>query len=207
MAALLSRLQFTTANYIDHFHVLPEPIWIPTHLDLTPLNYSICIFIVGDVELVTSVADKLLSGFRPSTLSQCWRTWMDFMAFQVTAVLLPHQVTVQLLLSLLECVHQNGIAHTQLQNYLTVIKASYIIHGLDTATFRVERLRLFLKALKLQVPFKPRILAHLDVPLLEQIIKQLEHFVVPVVFRPLYLVMFFFISHIVQCLTTLYCKI
>ena len=59
------------------------------------------------------------------------------------------------------------------------------MHRLHTFAFRDERLPLF------QAPFNPRIIAHLDVPLLEQIIKQCEHPQFLVVFRPLYSIVFF----------------
>ena len=68
-----------------------------------------------------------------------------------------------------------------------------LTHGLDTNAFRDERLPIFLKALKRSPIFKPRILAHLDVPLLEQIIKQYEHFALLMVFKPLNFIVFLFL--------------
>ena len=67
----------------------------------------------------------------------------------------------------------------------------HIVHGLETAVFRDERLSLFLKAIRIQRPFKPRLLAHLDISLLEHIIKQGDQCQFPVVFKALYLLMFF----------------
>ena len=113
------------------------------------------------------------------------------MAFQLAAGLLSYRVTVHLLLAFLEYLNHNGIAYSQSQNYLTAIRALHILHGLDTTAFRDIRLSLFLKAIKIQAPFNPRIPAHLDVPLLERIIKQCESFEFPVVFKPLYLMVFF----------------
>ena len=80
--------------------------------------------------------------------------------FQVAAGLLAYQVTVQILLSFFEYLHQNPIGTAQLQNYLTAIRALHIVHGVDTIAFRDERLPLFLKVLKVQAPFKLRMLAH-----------------------------------------------
>ena len=48
-----------------------------------------------------------------------------------------------------------------------------------------------MKDLKIQAPFNPKIPAHLDVPLLECIIKQCDNLEFLVVFKPLYLVVFF----------------
>ena len=56
-------------------------------------------------QLATSAVDKLLSGFRPSTLRQYRRMWMDFMVFQVAARLLSSQVNVHLLLAELSNSH------------------------------------------------------------------------------------------------------
>ena len=142
-------------------------------------------------QLATCAAAKLLSGFRPSTLYQYRRMWMDFIGFQVAAGLLSHHVTVEVLLYFLEYLHQNHISSGHLQNYLTAIRAMHIVHGLETAAFRDERLSLFFKAIRIQRPFKPRLLAHLDIALLEQIIKQCHQCQFPVVFKPLYLTMLF----------------
>ena len=100
-------------------------------------------------------------------------------------------VNVHLLLAFLEYLNHNGIAYSQSQNYRTALRALHILHGLDTNAFRDARLPPFLKALKIQALFNPRIPAHLDVPLLECIIKQCDSFQFPVVFKPLYLVVFF----------------
>ena len=109
----------------------------------------------------------------------------------MAAGLLSYQVNVHLLLAFLEYLNQNGIACSQLQNHLAAIRALHILHGLSTSAFRDERLCLFVKALKIQAPFNPKIPAHLDVPLLECIIKQCDNLQFPVVFKPLYLVVFF----------------
>ena len=41
LADLLSRWQFIANNCTDLAHILPKDSWIPTHLDLTLLNYKI----------------------------------------------------------------------------------------------------------------------------------------------------------------------
>ena len=68
----------------------------------------------------------------------------------------------------------------------------HIVNRLETSSFKDERLPLFLKASRIQRPFKPRVLAHLYISLLDHIIKQCNKFQFPVVFKPLYLLMFFF---------------
>ena len=101
-------------------------------------------------QLTTSATKKLLSGFGPSTLRQYHRMWLDFIDFQVAAGLLAYQVTVKILLSFLEYLQQNHISSGQLQNYLTAIRAMHIVNGLETLSFKDERLSLFLKASRIE---------------------------------------------------------
>ena len=75
--------------------------------------------------------------------------------------------------------------------YLSAIRAMHIAHGLETAPFKDERLPLFLKAIRIHRPFQPRVLAHLDISLLEKIIHLCDHMQFSQVFKPLYLLMFF----------------
>ena len=96
--------------------------------------------------MATSVAAMLKQGFCPSTLRQCNRLWADFLVFQVAAGL-PAKVTVEILLSFLEYLHQNGVTSAHKQNYLAALRSLYILHGLDTSPFRDQRLLLFVKAI------------------------------------------------------------
>ena len=127
-------------------------------------------------QLATSAADRLLSGFRPSTLSQYRRMWGDFLAFQVAAGLLPSQVTAQMLLSFMEFLYCNALSSGQISNYLTALRALYIVYGLETSAFKDERLSLFIKSLRLQAPFKPKLVLSLDTELLQRIVSQCENF-------------------------------
>ena len=117
--------------------------------------------------------------------------WVDFISFQAAAGLPSYQVNVTLLLSFIEYLHENNISSAQLQNYLAAIRAMHIAHGLETAPFKDERLHLFLKATRIHRPFKPKVLAHLDLSLLEKIIKLCDHMQFPQLFKPLHLLMFF----------------
>ena len=112
------------------------------------------------------------------------------MAFQVAAGLLSSQITVQMLLSFLEFLHHNAISSGQISNYLTALRALHTVYGLDTSAFKDERLSLFLKSLKLQALFKPKLVLSLDIALLQLIVKQCDEFSFLVVFKPLYLVAF-----------------
>ena len=156
-------------------------------------------------QLAISAADRLLSGFRPSTMRQYHRMWSDLFAFQEPAELLPCQVTVQMLLSFLEFLHHNAISAGQISNYLTALRALHIVYGLDASAFKDEHLPLFLKSLKFQAPFKPRLVFSLDIELLQRIVEQCDKFSFSVVFKTTLFGRFFLIYEIVQFVAP-FCK-
>ena len=84
----------------------------------------------------------------------------------MAAVLLPCQVMVQMLLSFLELLDQNAMSQDQISNYVMALRALHIVYGLITSAFKDERLSLFLKSIKLQAPFKPKLVLSLDIELL-----------------------------------------
>ena len=104
---------------------------------------------------------------------------------------LPLKVTVEILLSFLEYLHQNTITSAHMQNYLAALRSLYILHGLDTSPFRDQRLALYIKATQLQAPFTPKRVNLLDIHVLEQIIQQCDYFQFPIIFKTLYLLLFF----------------
>ena len=99
----------------------------------------------------------------------------------MAAGLLPCQVTVEMLLSFLEFLHQNAKSPDQISNYLTALRALYIVYGLNTSAFKDELLSLFLKSLKWQAPFKPKLMLSLDIELLQKIVDQCKKLRFPVV--------------------------
>ena len=76
-------------------------------------------------------------------------------------------------------------------NYLAALRAFHIIHGMDTTVFKDEHVLLFLKAIRIQAPFRPHSVLPLDITLLERILIACDHFKHPVVFKALYSLTFF----------------
>ena len=71
------------------------------------------------------------------------------------------------------------------------IRAMYIVNGLDTTPFRDDRLSLFVKSLKINAPFAPKIHNMVSVDLLTQIIMACDTLDNAQVFKALYLLAFF----------------
>ena len=76
-------------------------------------------------------------------------------------------------------------------NHITAIRSMCIIYAIDTFPFRDQRIPLFIKSLKLNGSFVPKISLLIDETLLLQIITVSDHFQFPQIFKTLYLLAFF----------------
>ena len=158
-----------------------------------------CIFVFSlefppqAAQLATLASNRLLDGFRPATKRQYARMWLDFQAFRVATGLLQQQVDVFILLSFMEYLFQNSQSHKNIANYMSALRAYHIFYGLNTSPFKDERLAMCLKSLRIQAPLAPARHSLLDVQLLATIIHTCDSFKFPAIFRPLYLLCFFFL--------------
>ena len=127
------------------------------------------------------------------------RYFRDFLAFLVVAGLSLPQVSTIDILAYMEYLHGNGMSPSNITNYVTGIRALYILYGLNTQQFRDQRIPLFIKALQINRPLKPTIVLSLDVELLEHIVDVLK-LQFPLVFKSLYLFFFHFLDYLIFCL-------
>ena len=91
----------------------------------------------------------------------------------------------------MEFLRKNGFSQANISNYMAGIRAMYILHGLNTSPFKDDRLSLFIKSLKINVPFAPKIHSMVSIELLDKIIMVCDHLPHPQVFKALYLFAFF----------------
>ena len=117
--------------------------------------------------------------------------WLDFQSVKVVAGLPTHQVDVFTLLLFTEYLSQNSHSHRIIANCLAGLRDHHILHGLNTLPFKDERLALYLKTLKLQVPLAPSRRSSVDIQLLNQIIQTCDSMKFPIIFKPLYVLCFF----------------
>ena len=117
--------------------------------------------------------------------------WRDFLLYQVAAGLPPSQVHIELLLSFIESLHQNGHSKSSIDNYMAATRAMHIVHGLPTDPFRDQRISFYLKALKISAPFSPSTRPSLDISTLNALLSFCESVPHPLVFKALYSVAFF----------------
>ena len=75
--------------------------------------------------------------------------------------------------------------------HLAVIRASFIMYGLNTAPCRDERLPLFIKALKINAPLSLKSQRIITIQILQHILQVCDTLHDPILCKPLYLFTFF----------------
>ena len=143
------------------------------------------------VQLTTSAFTHLLQSFTPATRKAYNRMFSDFMAFLVSAGLLPSQVNIHVLFAFMEYLCQNEFTPSNISNYFAGIRAFCVIYNIPTNSFRGEKIQMFIKSLKINRPLTIKNTSILTDVMLLNILEtttQLEH---PQVFTALYLLTFF----------------
>ena len=129
-------------------------------------------------QLASQATASLKNGFRPATFTQYTRMWKDFLAFQVAAGMLLHQVTPSVLLAYIQYLINASLSECNISNNLATIRAFHMIHGLPTDPFHDRQIPLLLKSIKINRPFVPKIAHGLTIERLHQFIATstgLEH--------------------------------
>ena len=110
--------------------------------------------------LSEKAAHRTEAAYRPKTRQAYKRMFEVFMAFCIHMRVLVHSVDVRILLSFLECL---------VINYMSVIKASFVLYDLPHDLLDHPRLKLFLKSVRINRPLT--LVPHniIDLDMLEKI--------------------------------------
>ena len=100
-------------------------------------------------------------------------------------------VNVKILLSFLECLVSNNIAYSMLCNYVSAIKASFVLYELPHGILDHPKLKLFLKSIRINRPLT--LVSHniIDLDMLERISLACDDLQYRRVFRAIFLTGFF----------------
>ena len=96
-----------------------------------------------------------------------------------------------LLCCFLEYLHFNGIKVSQMANYLSAIKSTFTIYGMDVSCFTDQRLKLYQRAVQLHAPLSVKLNKVIDIALLKQIVQQCDLTYMGQIFKAVYLLSFF----------------
>ena len=148
---------------------------------------------VSDAEtgpLAIRAFQRLWFGFRPATLASYRRMLGLFMAFLVVLDLSLHQIFTMDILAFMQYLHESGMSPDNIV-HTTAVRSLAIIYACDTAPFSDHRIPIFVKSLKINRTFQPKIKLVVDEDLLLKIVTVAQHLPHSQVFTTLYLFCFF----------------
>ena len=80
-----------------------------------------------------------------------------FLAFLVVLDLSLHQLSTMDILTFMQYLHELGMSPDNIVNHITAVRSLSIIYACDTTPFRDHRIPLFVKSLKINRSFQPKI--------------------------------------------------
>ena len=114
-----------------------------------------------------------------------------FVAFCIYIKCALAKVDIQVVLSFLECLVMNGCSTSMVENYVSVIKAHFVLHDLSFGVFDHPKLKYFLKALRVNRPLSVKSHNIISLDTLALISSACKDFSSGVVCRAVFLVAFF----------------
>ena len=142
--------------------------------------------------LAARAFERLWFGFRPATLASYQHMFRLFMAFLVVLDLFMHQISTMDILAFMQYLSESGMSPDNIVNmHLTAVRSLAIIYACDTLPFRDHRIPIFIKSLKINRSFQPKIKLLVGEDLLLKIITVAQHLPNSQVFTALYLFCFF----------------
>ena len=91
----------------------------------------------------------------------------------------------------MEFCFDSGMSQANISNYMSAIRAMFIVHGLNTHPFKDERIPLYIKSLKINAVFQPKTIKLISIEILQQIVAVCSGLQYPMVYKALYLFCFF----------------
>ena len=139
--------------------------------------YIIFLDAMGNLSrFATSALHRLEKGLWPGTWAQYHRMFRQFIAFLETETIQLWQVNIITLLLFLEFCYNSDMSQSNISNYMSAIRAMFILHGLNTEPFKDERLPLYIKSLKINAAFQPKTIKLVFIKMLEQIVTIVVHY-------------------------------
>ena len=106
----------------------------------------------------------------------------EFLGFLVAGLLI-NQVNTITLLIFMEFLFQQEFSSSNIVNYMAGIRSQFILHGLDTAPFRDERIPLFQKSLITSRPLCPKVSYIITTDILADILLVLTSLEFPIIYH------------------------
>ena len=146
--------------------------------------------------LAARAFQRLWFGFRPATLAPYRCIFRLLLAFLVVLDLSMHQISTMDILAFMQYLYESGMSPDNIVNHLTAVRSLSIIYACDTSAFRDHRIPIFIKSLKINRVFQPKIKLLVDEDLILRIVTVAHHLPNSQVFIPSFFHLFCFFSFI-----------
>ena len=143
--------------------------------------------------LATRASVRLQGAFRPSTIKAYTAMFRVFMCFCVFVDLDVNHLDVDGILAYLECLNFNKVSVNMISNHLAAIKAKFIVLGLNHSPLDHQKVKYYIRALKLNIPISVTSHNIITVQMLLKIVYQCDYLYMGKVFKAVFLVTFFWI--------------
>ena len=125
--------------------------------------------------LATRASVRLQAVFRPSTDKAYTAMFRVFMCFCVFVDRDVNHLDVDGILAYLECLHFNKVSVNMISNHLAVIKAKFIVLGLNPSPLDHRKVKYYIRALKLNRPISVTSHNIITVQILLEIVYQCDY--------------------------------
>ena len=157
-------------------------------------NYSYYTLFLGNrrlKNLATKASSRLQGAFRPSTARACTTMFRTFMCFCVYLNLNVKNLDVDGILAFMECLHVNQVSVNMISNYLSDIRAKFVVLGLNPSALDHKKVKYYIRALKLNRPMSVTTHNIITLDMLLKIVHQCDLLYMGAVFKAVFLVAFF----------------
>ena len=137
------------------------------------------------------VASRTQKAFRPKTRQAYSKMFRVFLAFCVYMQVTMVEIDVNVILSFCECLVVNCCSVSMISNYLSAIKANFVLYNMSYSLLDHPRIKYFQKAMRINRPLALTSHNIIDLHMLERISKACDHLNFPEVFRAIFLTGFF----------------
>ena len=112
------------------------------------------VFVENEVVIPLSIkaSARSMEAFRPKTRRAYDSMFRVFVAFCIYSGVILVDVNVKFILSFLECLVQNHCSCSMIENYLSAIKANFVLFELPFSMFTHPKIKYFVKSLKINRP-------------------------------------------------------
>ena len=136
-------------------------------------------------------ASRTQEAFRPKTRQAYTKMFRVFMAFCIYMQVSLMKIDVNVILSFCECLVANECSVSMIANYLSAIKASFVLCNMSYSLLDHPRIKYFLKSMRINRPMTVTSHNVIDLHMLERISQACEQLNFPQVFSAIFLTGFF----------------